>query len=301
MLLALALGHTGLGKLVELLFDKGRAQAISSRGANQSTSTTHPSRRIFLALFTMIYVLALHGSNSIKLILILALNYTLAKVCAGQRVYAPLIIWTFGIGTLFLVHWNEGLPWSVWLPAFSFLDNYTGLLPRWQINFNISMLRLVSFAMDLHWARLAPARLYEPAPSAEKRGRTPLKEAEYNWTDYLFYVLYPPLFVAGPIMTFNDFSRQLKDVRCKALLSIRGRLTYAIRLATSMLTMEAILHFVYVNAIKDSKAWTGNTPMQLSMIGFWNLIIVWLKVSGRPDGAGPLAHSLCSVVSNTRI
>jgi D-alanyl-lipoteichoic acid acyltransferase DltB (MBOAT superfamily) len=48
-----------------------------------------------------------------------------------------------------------------------------------------------------------------------------------------------------------------------------------------MLTMEFILHFMYVNAIKDSKAWAGSTPMQLSMIGFWNLIVVWLKVRSR--------------------
>ena len=42
--------------------------------------------------------------------------------------------------------------------------------------------------------------------------------------------------------------------------------------------MELILHFIYVNAIKDTKAWTGATPLELSMIGFWNLIIVWLKL-----------------------
>ena len=44
------------------------------------------------------------------------------------------------------------------------------------------------------------------------------------------------------------------------------------------MTMEFILHFMYVVAIKDTKAWTGDTAAQLSMIGFWNLIIVWLKV-----------------------
>jgi D-alanyl-lipoteichoic acid acyltransferase DltB (MBOAT superfamily) len=42
--------------------------------------------------------------------------------------------------------------------------------------------------------------------------------------------------------------------------------------------MEFILHFMYVVAIKDSKAWMGDTPAQISMIGFWNLMIVWLKV-----------------------
>ena len=43
--------------------------------------------------------------------------------------------------------------------------------------------------------------------------------------------------------------------------------------------MEFVLHFMYVVAIKDARAWAGDTPAQLSMIGFWNLIIVWLKVS----------------------
>ena len=36
---------------------------------------------------------------------------------------------------------------------------------------------------------------------------------------------------------------------------------------------------MYVVAIKDTGAWKGDTPFELSMIGFWNLIIVWLKVS----------------------
>lgn len=45
--------------------------------------------------------------------------------------------------------------------------------------------------------------------------------------------------------------------------------------------MEIILHSMYVVAIKDSGIdwWTNLGPLQVSMIGFWNLIIVWLKVS----------------------
>ena len=42
--------------------------------------------------------------------------------------------------------------------------------------------------------------------------------------------------------------------------------------------MEGILHFMYVVAIKDSKAWDGDSPAEISMIAFWNLIIMWLKV-----------------------
>ena len=42
--------------------------------------------------------------------------------------------------------------------------------------------------------------------------------------------------------------------------------------------MEALIHVMYVVAIKDAHAWAGMTPAQLSMLGFWNLIFVWLKV-----------------------
>jgi D-alanyl-lipoteichoic acid acyltransferase DltB (MBOAT superfamily) len=31
----------------------------------------------------------------------------------------------------------------------------------------------------------------------------------YNFTNYLAYAIYPPLYIAGPIMTFNDFMWQV--------------------------------------------------------------------------------------------
>jgi hypothetical protein len=43
--------------------------------------------------------------------------------------------------------------------------------------------------------------------------------------------------------------------------------------------MEFVLHFMYVVAIKDTGSWGGDSPAELSMVGFWNLIVVWLKVS----------------------
>ena len=42
--------------------------------------------------------------------------------------------------------------------------------------------------------------------------------------------------------------------------------------------METLIHTMHVVAIKDARAWSGMTPAQLSMLGFWNLIFVWLKV-----------------------
>lgn len=58
-------------------------------------------------------------------------------------------------------------------------------------------------------------------------------------------------------------------------------ISYTIRFFACLLTMELVLHSMYIVAIKDSSqqgAWMGDTPFELSMIGFWNLIVVWLKV-----------------------
>jgi hypothetical protein len=64
-------------------------------------------------------------------------------------------------------------------------------------------------------------------------------------------------------------------------------MNYFFRFLFSFLTMEFILHFMYVVAIKDTKAWMGATPAQISMIGFWNLMIVWLKVRQASNSCGP--------------
>jgi hypothetical protein len=56
-------------------------------------------------------------------------------------------------------------------------DSWGGVYPRWHVSFNITMLRLVSFSIDYHWAckhigiadvRRPPARF----PSCEFMGLT---------------------------------------------------------------------------------------------------------------------------------
>ncbi|KAJ9125464.1 hypothetical protein QFC22_000425 [Naganishia vaughanmartiniae] len=76
-------------------------------------------------------------------------------------------------------------------------------------------------------------------------------------------------------MSFNDFTWQIKR---PSATPPRGLFSYALRFLACILTMEVMLHYMYVVAIKDAGAWQGNTPAELSMIGLWNLIVVWLKL-----------------------
>ena len=88
---------------------------------------------------------------------------------------------------------------------------------------------------------------------------------------YIAYVLYPPLYIAGPIITFDDFVTQF---RSPPSIPVRTIVGYGARFVVCLLTMEWMLHNFHVVAIKDAHAWTGDTPFELSMIGFWNLIVV---------------------------
>jgi len=53
---------------------------------------------------------------------------------------------------------------------------------------------------------------------------------------------------------------------------------YGVRFIFALLTMEVILHYIYVVAISKTRAWEGSSPFQLSMISYFNLQIIWLKV-----------------------
>lgn len=44
------------------------------------------------------------------------------------------------------------------------------------------------------------------------------------------------------------------------------------------MTMEFILHFMYVVSISQTRAWENDTPFQISMIALFNLNVIWLKL-----------------------
>ncbi|EAU84610.2 glycerol transporter [Coprinopsis cinerea okayama7 len=232
----------------------------------------------FNVVFSLLMIVALHGVNSLKILTILTANYFIAKKCKGSKL-GPLLTWVFNGAVLFANELSHGYRFGAVSASLAHLDHaFQGIYPRWYIIFNITMLRLISFNMDFYWA----SNQIERVPGADvatmndkQRTDLPHPQITYSYMNYLAYVLYPPLYIAGPIMTFNDFMWQH---RRPIVVELQSTLRYLIRFLISFLTMEFILHFMYVVAIKDENAWQGFTPGQISLIGFWNLIIVWLKL-----------------------
>lgn len=91
------------------------------------------------------------------------------------------------------------------------------------------------------------------------------------------YVIYAPLYLAGPILTFNDYISQSKH---RAASIERPRtMRYAVRLVICLLAMEMILHYIYIGAISTaSHVWSDYSAAQLGMMSFASLHIIWLKL-----------------------
>lgn len=89
--------------------------------------------------------------------------------------------------------------------------------------------------------------------------------------------MYSPLYLAGPIITFNDYISQLKYP--PASIEWARTIKYAIRFLLCLLAMELVLHFDYCIAIsKSNPNWSDYTPAQLSLLSYFNLHVLWLKL-----------------------
>jgi protein-cysteine N-palmitoyltransferase HHAT len=100
---------------------------------------------------------------------------------------------------------------------------------------------------------------------------------EYSFRNFVAYAIYAPTYLTGPIVTFNDYISQCK-YRAASIESPRT-LRYALRFVLVLLAMELVLHFDYVGAIsKANPVWSEYTAAQLSLLSFFNLHIIWLKL-----------------------
>ncbi|KEY65633.1 hypothetical protein S7711_07882 [Stachybotrys chartarum IBT 7711] len=248
--------------------------------------------------FAFVYLVALHGFSALKVLLILWINFQLATKLPKR--YVPAATWAFNICILFSNELCQGyhykamaariappaspdtesflMQWGAWL------DSYGGLITRWEILFNITVLRLISFNLDYYWSgdkhggnALEKKQLDATNLSDRDRVSIPADPQDYCFRNYVAYAIYAPLYLAGPIMTFNEYVAQTK-YRAASIETPRT-IKYALRFVLVLLAMELILHFNYVGAISSSNpVWSEYTAAQLSLLSFFNLHIIWLKL-----------------------
>lgn len=145
----------------------GSSQLTMGLTATAAADARLNQRISFDVPFSVVFLAALHGFSTFKIVAILYLNYSIAKRL--PRKYVPAATWGFNVGILFANEMCRGYSYasilSVFLPASpvsekgqpatnlgSTLDSYGGLIPRWEVLFNFTVLRLISFNMDYYWS-----------------------------------------------------------------------------------------------------------------------------------------------------
>ncbi|KAI8882820.1 MBOAT-domain-containing protein [Backusella circina FSU 941] len=231
----------------------------------------------FYLCSSLLIVTALHGTSFIKILCITTTSYLIGQSTKGS-VWNPVLTWIFNLIVLFANEYYTGYTFaSIGFPQ---LDEYKGFLPRWHIFFKFCMLRLISFNMDYYWqfkkSRTQYEDISESNPTDKERISVPCHSTDYNYFNFLTFILYTPLYICGPIVTFNDFISQIRYPSSR--VNSRYIVLYAVRLVAVILTMEITLHYLYVVAISKAEAWKSDTPMELSMISYFNLLVIWMKL-----------------------
>ncbi|KAJ1798029.1 glycerol transporter [Coemansia sp. RSA 2399] len=237
----------------------------------------------FPCLFATFFVIALSGTSAIFILGLTLGNYALAKTVGGRR-WAPLVFWAYNMGMLFANENYRGYEFGRIAERLAWLDEWRGILRRWDITFNLTMLRMVSFAMDYHW-RLCQERMLTPqqvdalsAGQQSEKGRIEHScvAADYSFANYWAYLMYPPLYLTGPIITFNNFIAQMRYP--SQGLSRKTTALYGVRLVASLLLMELILHTVYSVAISKWGRWDTFSAYEISLFGYMRLSFIWIKL-----------------------
>ncbi len=195
----------------------------------------------------LVYALVLHGYRAVFTLVIAVGNFLLTRTVRGTK--ASAAIWIYNLTVLVVVSWS-GESWSI--PFISFRG-----MAGWAHTLNIVMLRMISYGVD-----------YSKSPTKTQE--------KYGLTSYLGYVFYGPLFLAGPIMTFDSWSSQVGNNSIPLLEKIK----YGVRWVVNFFLLEVLLHLSYANAISAQRSSVLNevtSPVLAFSLSVCVLFFMWLK------------------------
>ncbi|KAL4447020.1 hypothetical protein ABPG74_013872 [Tetrahymena malaccensis] len=221
------------------------------------------------------------------------INFILGKLFSGKKLF-PALLWGFNIALIFLNDKYHGFN----LVDFFHTDLLQGLedsrkdqVVSWHIMYNMTMLRVISFCMDMHWAKLQFRSLKKDKHFAEctqcqnkiiclKERQEQFHEIEeYNLLTLYSYMLYLPVLIQGPPITFNAFYSQIKSPQ--QTHTFKDKLKYTLRTVFIYVVFEIWIHinfgFALATRSENENIWRKMDSMELFMCGFNTLMFIWQK------------------------
>ncbi|KAL8527594.1 hypothetical protein ACS0TY_005448 [Phlomoides rotata] len=258
--------------------------SLVANGLKRAFSLRAKGMSIIWTVISLVYLLYLHGACVIFIIAIASANFVLVKIF-GRTKYFSFVLWILNLSFLLCNRIYEGYRFSSFGERWAYLDNFRGTF-RWHICFNFVVLRMISFGYDYHWTdqynRFDQKKHIQLCDhcSIGKTCYQLLQERrvtsdKFSFPIYLCYLVYAPLYIAGPIISFNAFASQLDSPQ--NIYSSREVAWYGFRWIFCLSLMELMTHFFYYNAFAISGLWKQMSPMDIFIIGYGVLNFMWLK------------------------
>ena len=285
--------------------------SMNNNGKKTAAAEANYSHRVgWIVVSGVGFLLYLHGRCALYVYGLVSASWVLTRWVrrTGWPSWAKTAaVWAWHVGVLMVVKESDGFLTTEHgdgvagrvLRGLGVLGLGRGVF-RWEICYNMTMLRLVSQSLDILW---------------EDASGLPAAAGSY-WVA-VAHAVYPPLYLAGPIVTYTDFVGQLSSspgtVATGADSSTdtgaalapepapaperarrkqtrwRELRVYGLRTALDVAVIELMSHYLYFNSIATNNVLTANTntntntrarnvsALDVATCGWWALAFTWLK------------------------
>ncbi|KYQ90287.1 membrane bound O-acyl transferase family protein [Tieghemostelium lacteum] len=253
---------------------------VSISNLIKNTFSDAYKRIIYYNLMSLGFLIYAHGAAIIIVLSIAMINFGISRVFAKSRAL-PMVTWTFNLFILWTSYIYDGykfsdtVGWLIGQPWANYLDSWQGIL-HWQTYFKVSMLRFISYNNDYYWMSIK-------RPVVDLKGKNPYFQAQekhqppehYSLLHYLSYSFYIPLYIAGPIASFNAFISQIYQPQ--TTYSLRDLVKGSIKILLVFLGLEIWLHYLYYYSFDRSDIWMTFKGPEVALTGFLVLNFMYLK------------------------
>lgn len=260
----------------------------------------------YRAIIGAVMVIVQHGYHSLIIFSIIFCGFHLVKYFSAVHPQSvmmklcPYFVWLYGIGVLFFkesyrLKYMEGFHFLI--PLF---DKQYGGMYGWQLPANFLVLRIISFSMDNYWAIFRHSRsgnsggqqnivhksdqisendensknskLQPDLRDVNHDEDSPCDLSSYNLTNCFAYCLYGPLYMAGPIISFNQFMKY--DTKSQSSTNI---FFYMVRLVASLFLLETMTNMFPFFAVVSSGLLPHLKVSEIAVVFYIVLKLMWLK------------------------
>lgn len=222
-----------------------------------------------------VIVIVYHGYHSLIVFAIAFMGYLVSSLSQHDQSRQVMYTWVFAVVVmLFKESYRLRDRCPLLVPLFD-SHRYGGLY-EWQYPANFLVLRMVSFSLDRCWATHGRSSEEESqsrtALTAEEAESACLDMQDYGLLQYLSYALYSPLYIAGPVCSFNAYMAYSHKPQLQERV-----VAYAVRWVVCCLLMEYLTSQFYFFAVISAHMTHLLNPSEVAVLCYVTLKLMWLK------------------------